>query len=314
MADEPKQLVKGTRRSGKTVRARGEVLLCAGAIGSPHILQLSGIGPAKVLLDAGVPVAHDLAGVGENLQDHYHARFVYECTLPASLNNVWHSRWQQFISGLDYMTSRKGILTIGAVVVGVFAKSRPDLEAPDMQIHFMPLSAVGPGEGLHTFSGVTASVCQLRPDSRGTIRIGSNRREDQPNIVANYLAKQSDRDILLQGMHLLRRISRQPAFGQYIVREIAPGPDAQNDEQLMEFARAKGTTIFHPCGTCKMGSDPMAVVDDRLRLHGIEGLRVVDASIMPTLISGNTNAPTIMIGEKAADMIVEDSRARQAAA
>ena len=302
------------RGAGKTVRARGEVLLCAGAIGSPHILQLSGIGPAKVLLDAGVPVAHDLAGVGENLQDHYHARFVYECTLPASLNNVWHSRWQQFISGLDYMTSRKGILTIGAGVVGVFAKSRPDLEAPDMQIHFMPLSAVGPGEGLHTFSGVTASVCQLRPDSRGTIRIGSNRREDQPNIVANYLAKQSDRDILLQGMHLLRRISRQPAFGQYIVREIAPGPDAQNDEQLMEFARAKGTTIFHPCGTCKMGSDPMAVVDDRLRLHGIEGLRVVDASIMPTLISGNTNAPTIMIGEKAADMIVEDSRARQAAA
>ncbi|MCB1511056.1 MAG: GMC family oxidoreductase N-terminal domain-containing protein, partial [Hyphomicrobiaceae bacterium] len=153
--------------ASKTVRARAEVILAAGAIGSPQILQLSGIGPGDVLQAAGVTVKHELSGVGENLQDHFHARFVYECTLPASLNNVWHSRWQQFRTGLDYMLSRKGILTIGAGVVGVFAKSRPDLEAPDMQIHFMPLSAVGPGLGLHEFPGVTASVCQLRPDSRG---------------------------------------------------------------------------------------------------------------------------------------------------
>jgi len=300
----------GYRGVSKTVRARGEVLLSAGAIGSPQTLQLSGIGPGQILKNAGVEVAHELAGVGQNLQDHFHARFVYECTLKASLNTVWHSRWQQIKSGFDYMGSRKGILTIGAGVVGVFAKSRPDLEAPDMQIHFMPLSAVGPGQGLHKFPGVTATVCQLRPESRGTINITSNNRDVQPSIVANYLSVESDRNILLQGMHLLRRISRQPAFAQYIVREMDPGPEAQSDEQLMAFAREKGTTIYHPCGTCKMGSDSMAVVDERLRVHGIEGLRVVDASIMPTMSSGNTNAPTIMIGEKAADMIREDAGSR----
>lgn len=300
--------------ASKTVRARAEVILAAGAIGSPQILQLSGIGPGEVLQSAGVTVQHELRGVGENLQDHFHARFVYECTLPASLNNVWHSRWQQFRAGLDYMLSRKGILTIGAGVVGVFAKSRPDLEAPDMQIHFMPLSAVGPGQGLHPFPGVTASVCQLRPDSRGTIKITSPDRREKPSIVANYLAIEGDRAVLLEGMHLLRRISRQPAFAQYVAREIEPGPGAQNEEALMAFARAKGTTIFHPCGTCKMGADPMAVVDERLRLHGIAQLRVVDASIMPTMTSGNTNAPTIMIAEKAADMIKEDARAGRVAA
>ena len=300
--------------AAKTAMARGEVILCAGAIGSPQILQLSGIGPGDVLLDAGVPVRHELAGVGENLQDHFHARFVYECTLPASLNDVWHSRWQQFRTGLDYMLSRKGILTIGAGVVGVFAKSHEDLEAPDMQIHFMPLSAVGPGQGLHTFPGVTSSVCQLRPDSRGTIRIASSDRREKPNIIANYMALASDREVLLKGMHLLRRISRQPAFAQYVVREVAPGPEAQNDDALMSFARQYGTTIFHPCGTCKMGSDAMAVVDERLRMYGIEGLRVVDASIMPTMTSGNTNAPTIMIAEKAADMVKEDAKSGRVAA
>jgi choline dehydrogenase len=300
--------------AAKTVRADREVLLCAGAIGSPQILQLSGIGPGEVLKSVGIPVKHALPGVGENLQDHYHARFVYECTLPASLNNVWHSRWLQLRTGLDYMMSRKGILTIGAGVVGVFAKSRPDLEAPDMQIHFMPLSAVGPGQGLHKFPGVTASVCQLRPDSRGTIKIISADRREKPSIVANYLAQQSDRDTLLQGMHLLRRISRQPAFAQYVVREIAPGPERQSDDDLMAFAREFGTTIFHPSGTCKMGSDPMAVVDDRLKLHGIDRLRVIDASIMPTMTSGNTNAPTIMIAEKAADMIKQEAGLSRSAA
>ena len=207
----------------KTVRARREVLLCAGAIGSPQVLQWSGIGPAEVLKSVGIDVNHDLPGVGENLQDHFHARFVYECTLPESLNNVWHSRWRQFRTGLDYMMSRKGILTIGAGVVGAFAKSRPDLEAPDMQIHFMPLSAVGPGQGLHAFPGVTASVCQLRPESRGTIKIVSPDRREQPSIVANYLREAADRDTLLAGMHLLRKISRQPEFAQYVVREVAPG-------------------------------------------------------------------------------------------
>ena len=301
----------GVRR---VVNARREIILSAGAIGSPQILQLSGIGPGQALRDAGVEVGHELAGVGENLQDHLQVRFVYETSLRNSLNNVWHSRFSQLRTGLDYMFSRRGILTIGAGVAGVFAKSRPDLEAPDLQIHFMPLSSVGPGQGLHEFSGVTASVCQLRPDSRGTLKITSADPDAKPNIVSNYLAQQSDRDVLLSGLHLLRRISRQHEFSQFVVKEFLPGPDVQSEDDLMAYAREVATTIFHPCGTCKMGSDPMAVVDERLKVHGLVGLRVADASIMPTMTSGNTNAPTIMIGEKAADMILEDGRVTRSAA
>ena len=189
----------------KTVHAGGEVLLCAGAIGSPQILQVSGIGPGQVLSDAGVAVAHELSGVGENLQDHFHARFVYEVSLPASLNNVWHSRWNQFRAGMEYITQRRGILTIGAGVAGVFAKSHPDLESPDLQIHFMPLSAVGPGQGLHAFNGVTSSIAQLRPESRGHIRIKTADPRAQPAILANYLDQAKDRDVLLKGMHMMRR-------------------------------------------------------------------------------------------------------------
>lgn len=298
----------------KVVNARRETILSAGAIGSPQILQVSGIGPGNVLREAGVDVRHELNGVGENLQDHLQVRFVYETSLRNSLNNVWHSRLNQLRTGLDYMFSRRGILTIGAGVAGVFAKSRPDLEAPDLQIHFMPLSSVGPGQGLHEFSGVTASVCQLRPDSRGTLKITSGDPDAKPYIVSNYLAQQSDRDVLLSGLHLLRSISRQHEFAQYVVKEFLPGPDVQSDDDLMAYAREVATTIFHPCGTCKMGSDPMAVVDERLRVHGLVGLRIADASIMPTMTSGNTNAPTIMIGEKAADMVLEDSRVTQSAA
>ena len=300
--------------SRKTVRARREIIVSAGAIGSPQILQVSGIGPGEVLRKAGVDVKHDLPGVGENLQDHLQVRFVYETNLQASLNDVWHSRLQQLRTGIEYMTSRQGILTIGAGVAGVFAKSRPDLEAPDMQIHFMPLSSVGPGQGLHNFSGVTASVCQLRPDSRGHIRIRSADPSENPEIVSNYLAQEGDRDILLQGLHLLRRIASQPAFSRFVEREVYPGAEIRSDEDLMSYARDVATTIFHPCGTCKMGADPMAVVDERLRVRGVDNLRVADASIMPTMTSGNTNAPTIMIGEKASDMIQEDARVVQSAA
>lgn len=292
----------------RTVAAAREVLLAAGAIGSPQLLQVSGIGPEAVLKNAGVEVLHELPGVGENLQDHFQARFVYECSLPASLNDVWHSRLMQVRAGLEYAFSRSGILTIGAGVVGVFARSRPELDVPDVQVHFMPLSAEGPGQGLHPFSGVTASVCQLRPESRGVISITSPDPAAPPSIVANYLASQTDCDVLLAGIRMLRRIAEQPAFKQYVKCEFLPGPEVESDEDLMAFAKAKGTTIFHPCGTCKMGRDPMAVVDERLRVHGIAGLRVVDASIMPTMTSGNTNAPTIMIAEKASDMIREDAR------
>jgi len=298
----------------RTINARREVLLAAGAIGSPQLLQVSGIGPGSVLKAAGVDVQHELPGVGENLQDHFQVRFVYDCSLSASLNDVWHSRMKQLKVGLEYIFNRTGILTIGAGVVGVFARTRPELEVPDVQIHFMPLSAERPGYGLHPFSGVTASVCQLRPESRGVIAIKSPDPIEAPSIVANYLATEADREVTLAGMRLLRKIGTQPQFAKYVKREFLPGPEVDSDEDLMAFARAKGTTIFHPCGTCKMGRDPMAVVDERLRVHGVSGLRVVDASIMPTMTSGNTNAPTIMIAEKASDMILEDARQNAAAA
>ena len=298
------------RRDGeqRTMQARHEVLLCAGAIGSPQILQLSGIGAGAVLKAAGVEVRHELPGVGANLQDHFQARFVYECTVPASLNDVWHSPWAKLRAGLEYAFMRRGILTIGAGVVGVFARSRPGLEVPDVQFHFMPLSAERPGQGLHPFSGVTSSVCQLRPESRGRIAIVSPDVSVKPSIVSNYLTAETDRQVLLAGMRLVRKVARQPAFARYVKREYLPGPDVESDEALLAFAKAKGTTIFHPCGTCKMGRDPNAVVDERLRVHGIAALRVVDASIMPVITSGNTNAPVIMIGEKAADMIRADAR------
>jgi choline dehydrogenase-like flavoprotein len=298
----------------ETVRAAREVILAAGAIGSPHILQLSGVGPAAVLRASGVDVRHELPGVGENLQDHLQVRFVYVCNGSGSLNDVWHSRWQQLLTGLEYVFTRRGILTIGAGAVGAFARSRPDVDLPDVQFHFLPLSTDRPGQGLHTFSGVTVSVCQLRPESRGTIAIATADPAAQPKIVSNYLAVEADRRVLLDGMKLVRRTTSRPAFAKHVVREHLPGPQADSDEALMAYARAYATTVFHPCGTCKMGSDAKAVVDARLKVRGLEGLRVADASIMPTMTSGNTNAPAIMIGEKAADMIRQDAHAAARAA
>ena len=295
------------------LQARREVVLAAGAIGSPQILQLSGIGPGGVLQSAGIDVRHALPGVGANLQDHYQARFIYECRAGGSLNEVWHSYLKQLKVGIEYALTRRGLLTIGAGVVGIFAKSRPDLETPDVQFHFMPLSAEGAGQGLHEFPGVISSVAQLRPESRGTLRITSPDPDAKPAIVSNYLSAEADRRVLLDAMRLNRRIVAQKPFADIVVREHLPGFDVDSDDALMAFARAKGTTIFHPCGTAKMGNDAMAVVDARLRVHGLTGVRVVDASIMPTMTSGNTNAPTIMIAEKASDMIREDAKARAAA-
>jgi choline dehydrogenase len=288
-------------------RARREVILSGGAIGSPQLLQVSGIGPAAVLKAAGVDVVHDLAGVGENLQDHYQARMMYEMSAQGSLNDVWHSRWLQFTAGLNYVFRRQGILTIGAGVVGAFTKSTPDLDEPDIQFHFIPLSGDGPGKGLHTYPGVIVSVCQLRPESRGHIRITGPKADAKPEIIANYLAAEIDRRVLLAAMHQGRNIVQHSPFKELMVKEHAPGLQAQTDADLMQFARDKGTTIFHPCGTAKMGSDAQAVVDARLRVHGIANLRVVDASVMPTMTSGNTNAPTIMIAEKASTMIMADA-------
>jgi choline dehydrogenase len=297
-----------------TLRARREVILAAGAIGSPQILQLSGVGPGRVLQAAGVTVHYDLPGVGENLQDHYQVRPMYECNAPGSLNDVWHSRWLQFRTGLDYVLRRRGILTIGAGVVGAFIKSHPSLETPDLQIHFIPLTAEGPGQGLHPFPGVIVSMCQLRPESRGHIRITASDPAAKPRIISNYLAAETDRRVMLEGVKIARRIVSRKPFADLVVREMAPGPEARTDDDLMSYVKAKGTTIFHPVGTAKMGRDQMAVVDERLRVHGIAGLRVVDGSIMPTLVSGNTNAPIIMIAEKASDMIRVDAKAGTIAA
>lgn len=293
----------------RTIKAGREVLLAAGAIGSPQILELSGIGQPALLNAAGVTVRHELPGVGENLQDHYQVRFIYEMSSKHSLNDVWNSPWLKLMTGIEYAARRRGILTIGAGVVGLFAKTRPELEEPDIQFHFMPLSAERPGQGMHGFSGVTASICVLRPESRGHLHITSADPAAPPAILANYLAEEIDRQVTLDGMKLARRISEQPTFRKYMKREVVPGPEVQSDADMLAVAREKGTTVFHPCGTCKMGSDPKAVVDQRLRVHGVRGLRVIDASIMPNLISGNTNAPTIMIAEKASDMIREDARA-----
>jgi choline dehydrogenase len=280
-----------------TIRAAGEVLLAAGTVGSPQILQLSGIGPGALLQRLGIDLAHDLIGVGENLQDHYQARFIYQSNEKGSLNEIWHSPWLKVKTGLEYALTRRGALTIGAGFVGVFARSRPDLETPDIQFHFLPLSLEAPGLGLHAFPGVISSVCQLRPESRGTLAITSPAPSAKPAIVANYLATDRDQQVLLAALKLARRIAKRPPFAKVVVREYAPGREIETDEELLQFAKEKGTTIFHPCGTCKMGSDLKAVVDRRSRVRGIIGLRVVDASIMPTLVSGNTNAAAIMIGE-----------------
>lgn len=290
----------------RTFRARRGVILSSGAIGSPHILQLSGIGPPDVLKAAGVEVLHELKGVGADLQDHLQARIVYECHGGDSLNAVMHSTAKKVGAGLQWMLRGAGPLTIGAGVVGLFAKTRPELATPDIQFHMMPLSGDRPGVTLHKFNGCTISVCQLRPESRGDIRIASPDPKVPPRIRANYLATEGDKRTMVDGLKLARRISAMAPFQELIVKERAPGPGYEGDDGLLRSLREFATTIFHPTSTCRMGRDPKSVVDPRLRVHGLEGLHVVDCSVMPTVVSGNTNAGAIMIAEKASDMIVED--------
>ena len=295
--------------NGRTriARAKGEIVLSSGAIGSPQILQLSGVGPGALLGEFGIPVVHDSPGVGENLQDHLQTRAVYKTNQP-SLNDEVNSLFRKALIGLEYALFRKGPMTIAAGHVGMFAKTREGLETPDVQFHFIPLSTKGPGEGLHEFSAFTSSVCQLRPESRGKIVIKSPDYADYPAIHPNYLSTEIDRQTIVAGMKLSRKVMATPTMQALTTEEFLPGPEVQTDEELLDHARNNAGTIYHPVGTCKMGSDPMAVVDERLRVHGVEGLRVADASIMPTLVSGNTNGPSIMIGEKASDMILEDAR------
>jgi choline dehydrogenase len=288
-------------------RAKGEIVLSSGTIGSPQILQLSGVGPGAVLGEFGVPVVHESSGVGENLQDHLQTRAIYKTNQP-SLNDEVNSLFRKALIGLEYALFRKGPLTLAAGHVGIFAKTRQDLETPDIQFHLIPLSTKGPGEGLHEFSAFTSSVCQLRPESRGKIVIKSPNPTDYPAIHPNYLSTVTDQQTMVAAMKLSRKIMATPTMKALITEEFLPGQGVQSDEDLLQHLRDYAGTIYHPVGTCKMGSDTLAVVDERLRVHGVEGLRVADASIMPTLVSGNTNAPAIMIGEKAADMMLEDAR------
>lgn len=283
-----------------------EVILCAGAIGSPHILQCSGVGPRALLLRVGVPLVHDLPGVGENLQDHLQIRLVFKTRL-RTLNDEVNSFFQKMWIGMQYAFGRSGPMTLAASQVAIFTRSNPTVTRPDIQFHMQPLSADKPGEGAHKFSAFTSSVCQLRPHSRGQVSIKSPDSLQYPAIHPNYLSDERDQTVAVDAIKLARRIAAAPSLAPHIISEFVPGSQYHTDEELLEAARSFSQSIYHPSGTCKMGRDALAVVDHRLRVHGIAGLRVADASIMPEIVSGNTNAPTIMIAEKAADMIIADA-------
>ena len=305
---EPKAVGIEYLRKGSLHKAkvRKEIILSAGAIGSPQILQLSGVAAADVLKKHSIPIVKELPGVGQNLQDHLQIRLVFK-TRQNTLNDELNSYFKQFKVGLQYFLSRTGALTLAASQIVIFTKTKKELERPDIQFHFQPLSADKPGDGVHPFSAFTASVCQLRPHSSGYLEIKSRDPLQHPAIHPNYLSDERDLEVAIESIKVARRIAEAPALAPEILDEYVPGREFQTDEELLLAARKYSQTIYHPTSTCKMGHDEMAVVDDRLRVHGIQGLRVADASIMPEITSGNTNAPSIMIGEKASDMILEDN-------
>jgi choline dehydrogenase len=294
----------------RTARANAEVILAGGAINSPQLLQVSGVGPGALLSQHGVAVVSDLAGVGQNLQDHYVIGMQWRLKPEVVSVNEMSKGLRMVGETIKYVTQRKGLLTLSAAHIAVFCKSRPDLAGPDIQFHILPATmdaeklANEQKMELENLPGLTIAPCQLRPESRGTIAIKSSDASVYPSIVPNYLANPLDQEVVIASLKWGRTIANQKALAPYIESELNPGPDFQTDETLLAYAQAAGTTIYHPVGTCKMGHDPMAVVDPQLRVAGVERLRVVDASIMPRLCSGNTNAPTIMIAEKAADMIM----------
>jgi len=289
--------------------ARREVIVSAGAIASPQLLMVSGIGPAAELKRHGIKVRYDLAGVGSNLQDHLQARPVFKCNVP-TINTEISNIFKQAIIATRYLFNRTGPMTMAASLGTGFLKTRPEVETPDIQFHIQPFSADSPAEGPHKFSAFTASVLQLRPESAGHLALRSASMKDYPAIHPNYLATKTDCDTIVKGIQIARQISATEPLRALINQEHAPGQDVALDDYdgTLNWARNTATTIYHPVGTCKMGSDAKAVVDARLKVHGIDNLRIADASIMPTITSGNTNAPAIMIGEKASDLILEDCR------
>lgn len=299
---------KNGQRAEAKLKPGGEVILSAGAIGSPQILQVSGIGPGKLLSEHGITVRADRRDVGENLQDHLQIRMVYEVNVP-TLNDEINNPIRRTMMGIEYILKRTGPMSMGASQVCIFTKTQPDLETPDIQFHFQPLSADKPGIKMHPFSGITSSICQLRPESRGRIAITSADPDVYPSIQPNYLSAEKDRRTVIDSIKVSRRIFDTSPLKDFVVKERLPGPDVTTDEEILEAARNIAQTIYHPTSTCRMGPDEHAVVDPRLRVNGVKGLRVVDASVMPSIVSGNTNAPTIMIAEKASDMILDDRRA-----
>ena len=292
-------------------RARSEVILCAGSIGSIQVLHRSGIGPADWLAPLGIDTVLDRQGVGRNLQDHLQQRAIYKVTGVRTLNETYYSLVRRGLMGLDYAFRRRGPLTMAPSQLGIFTRSDPHRERANIQFHVQPLSLDKFGDPLHRFPAITVSACNLQPTSRGTLRIRSARADEAPSIAPNYLSTAEDRQVAADAIRTTRRLMKQPALARYRPEEFLPGPAVGNDDaSLAQAAGDIGTTIFHPVGTAKMGTanDPVAVVDRRLRLYGVAGLRVVDASVMPTITSGNTNTPTAMIAEKGATMILEDSR------
>ncbi len=296
-----------TDRSGnlQTVKANKEIILSAGAINSPQLLMLSGIGEAAQLVDHGIDVVHDLPGVGKNMQDHLQARLVYKCNEP-TLNDEVSTLWGQARIGLKYLMFRAGPMTMAASLATGFMKTRPEMETPDIQFHVQPLSAENPGKGADKFSAFTMSVCQLRPESRGEIRLNGADPKTYPKIIPNYLSTETDCRTIVAGVNIARTIARHAPLTSKISEEYRPHADLDmcDYDATLDWARNNTASIYHPTGTCKMGQGKDAVVDENLRVHGIAGLRVADCSIMPEIVSGNTNAPAIMIGEKASDLVL----------
>lgn len=290
--------------------ANNEVILAAGAIASPQLLQLSGIGASETLHKHSIATLIELPGVGENLQDHLQIRTIYSVDNTITLNQRARTPWGMALMGLEYFLRKTGPLTMPPSQLGAFAKSDPSQPSANMEWHVQPLSLDKFGSPLHKYNAITPSVCNLRPSSRGTVALKSNKPDDAPAIAPNYLSTQADLDVAVAGLRFTRKIMAAPALAAFNPKELKPGPEVTNEEDLQRAAGDLGTTIFHPVGTCKMGPghDTSAVVDDQLRVHGIKGLRVIDASIMPTITSGNTNAPTVMIAERGADFIRQAHR------
>jgi len=300
------ECIQNKRKASLTIHAKKEVILSAGAISSPQILQLSGIGDKDLLNKLGIKTIHHNPAVGKNLQDHLQIRLVYK-TNTRTLNDELNTWWKKALIGVQYILFRTGPLTLSASQVFAFTNTALDGSRPNIQFHMQPLSADKPGDGVHPFSAFTMSVCNLRPESRGEVSINSSNPEDLPTIIPNYLSTESDRKVAIESIKVARKIAQANSIKEHILDEFVPGNSFSSDDELLEVARNHSQSIYHPVGTCKMGHDKESVVDDQLRVHGIKNLRVVDASIMPELVSGNTNAPTMMIAEKAAEMILNNS-------